>query len=90
MLKRLMTTTVAGGLVLSGAALADGHAGNPYAEYEGTTLVLEQPASSPIGSGDDIEVTIETFPDGTPLVSFYDFQRETPNPEPHSTLDPRP
>ncbi|MEM1342893.1 MAG: extracellular solute-binding protein, partial [Pseudomonadota bacterium] len=44
MLKLLQTTTLVAGVALSGAAWADGHAGNPYAEYEGTTLIVNFPA----------------------------------------------
>ena len=43
MLKNLMTTTIVAGAVLTSAAFADGH-GGPYAEYAGTTLVVNFPA----------------------------------------------
>ncbi|MEX3016135.1 sugar ABC transporter substrate-binding protein [Gymnodinialimonas hymeniacidonis] len=43
MLKRLLTTTMVAGVAMTGAAFADGHS-NPYAEYEGTTLVVNFPA----------------------------------------------
>ncbi len=43
MLKRLLTTTMVAGVALTGAAYADGH-NNPYAEYEGTTLIVNFPA----------------------------------------------
>ncbi len=43
MLKKLLTTTMVAGVALTGAAYADGHA-NPYAEYEGTTLIVNFPA----------------------------------------------
>ncbi|MEM7721260.1 MAG: extracellular solute-binding protein [Pseudomonadota bacterium] len=43
MLKRLLTTTMVAGVAMTGAAYADGHS-NPYAEYEGTTLVVNFPA----------------------------------------------
>ena len=42
MLKTLKTG-VAATLLMTGAALADGH-GGPYAEYAGTTLVVNFPA----------------------------------------------
>lgn len=46
--------------------------------YDGETLLMEQPGSSSISTGDSILVTIENLGDGTRLVSFYDFRRGTP------------
>ncbi|MEM9972555.1 MAG: extracellular solute-binding protein [Pseudomonadota bacterium] len=43
MLKLLTTTSVMAGLALAGAVHAEGH-GGPYAEYAGTTLVVNFPA----------------------------------------------
>jgi multiple sugar transport system substrate-binding protein len=43
MLKRLLTTTMVAGVAMTGAAYADGHS-NPYAPYEGTTLIVNFPA----------------------------------------------
>ena len=43
-LKNALRAATALTLVTAGAALADGHAGNPYAPYEGTTLIVNFPA----------------------------------------------
>lgn len=47
-------------------------------ERAGERLVMEQPATTSIGDGDGILVTIDALPDGTEVVDFYDFQRRTP------------
>ncbi|MEL6915472.1 MAG: extracellular solute-binding protein [Pseudomonadota bacterium] len=44
MLKYLTTTTLLAGLTAGGMALADAHAGNPYAPFEGTTLIVNFPS----------------------------------------------
>ena len=44
MLKLLKTTTLLAGLAAGGMAIADGHAGNPYADFEGTTLIVNFPS----------------------------------------------
>lgn len=47
-------------------------------DLDGERLQFEQPIATTIGDGDGILVVIETLPDGTRIVSFYDFQRDTP------------
>ena len=47
-------------------------------EFSGTRLLMDQPLDSPIGSGDEILVVIDVLPDGTTLVTFFDFRRSTP------------
>ncbi len=47
-------------------------------EYQGQRLPMEQAVTSTIEGGDKILVLIDVFPDGTPVVTFYDFRRGTP------------
>ncbi|MFN3255060.1 MAG: YibE/F family protein [Ilumatobacter sp.] len=47
-------------------------------ELEGQRLTFEQSIESTIGEGDRILVLIDTFPDGTRSIVFYDFERGTP------------
>jgi len=44
----------------------------------GDTGVIEQQAPSLIGVGDTIEILIDATPEGEPIYSFYDFDRDTP------------
>ncbi|MGR3467783.1 MAG: ABC transporter substrate-binding protein [Shimia sp.] len=41
---KLLSTTLIAGTTLAGVAFAESHAGNPYAPYEGTTLIVNFPA----------------------------------------------
>lgn len=47
-------------------------------DLEGERLEFEQPVTTTIDDGDGILVVIETLPDGRLIVTFYDFQRDTP------------
>ncbi len=43
----------------------------------GDTGVIEQQAPTPIGVGDGIEIIVAETPEGEPIYSFYDFDRDT-------------
>ena len=47
-------------------------------DLESETRTIEQPLSSTIADGDGILIDVEALPDGTELITFFDFQRSTP------------
>ena len=47
-------------------------------DFSGERLGLAQPLDSPVEDGDGIRVIIDVQPDGTAIVSFFDFERSTP------------
>jgi hypothetical protein len=47
-------------------------------DFDGERLSFEQPLDSPIRDGNSVLVDIETNPDGTAQIFFYDFERSTP------------
>lgn len=47
-------------------------------DFAGERLELSQPLDSPVEDGDGIRVIVDSQPDGTVVVSFFDFERSTP------------